>query len=466
MLFSAAALLIVASLAFVAACSPPPGARSGGDNGGLDGFWLSDGYGLLFDIRGAQMRILQTTKISCAEVASARRSTDTPAGSEAAFVVAKDQSLPVLDVDSGLLTISTGRAPDVIRLRVDGAISDIVLHRAASAPATCATPPANTPLNNFDIFWETFREHYPFFALHDMDWDAARTRFRPRVTDATTRAQLHAIFIEMIKPLGDAHTFVDLDSANLEFEGERPDPQPLTSAERDRVDEIVDGRLAEKRQFFASNQLSFGRLHNGMGYLEIRSFSNYTDSGRISEALAELDRALDVALAKPMTGLVIDVRDNDGGSDVLGVGIASRLTREPYTAYVKTARNDPDDPGRLTDPQTIKVQPSNDTVFTGRVALLTSRYSVSAAETFAQALFGRPGVVRIGENTQGVFSDVLNRALPNGMIFGLPNEIYETDGKAYDKVGIAPDIDTGLVFKRSNLEAGRDPELDAAMSQD
>jgi hypothetical protein len=53
------------------------------------------------------------------------------------------------------------------------------------------------------------------------------------------------------------------------------------------------------------------------------------------------------------------------------------------------------------------------------------------------ALLGRkPVVSRIGENTQGVFSDVLTRHLPNGWSFGLPNEIYLTeDGKAFDGLG-------------------------------
>jgi hypothetical protein len=45
---------------------------------------------------------------------------------------------------------------------------------------------------------------------------------------------------------------------------------------------------------------------------------------------------------------------------------------------------------------------------------------MSAAETFTQALMGRtPHVLRIGENTQGVFCDVLGRHLPNGWNFGL-----------------------------------------------
>ncbi len=42
-------------------------------------------------------------------------------------------------------------------------------------------------------------------------------------------------------------------------------------------------------------------------------------------------------------------------------------------------------------------------------------------------------VTTIGENTQGVFSEVLVRKLPNGWEIGLPNQIFRTvEGKAFD----------------------------------
>ena len=78
---------------------------------------------------------------------------------------------------------------------------------------------------------------------------------------------------------------------------------------------------------------------------------------------------------------------------------------------------------------------------------------MSAAETFTQALMNRvPPVVRVGENTQGVFSDVLGRRLPNGWRFGLPNERFVTNGRSYDGPGIAPDVNVP-VFPATDLES-------------
>jgi C-terminal processing protease CtpA/Prc len=96
--------------------------------------------------------------------------------------------------------------------------------------------------------------------------------------------------------------------------------------------------------------------------------------------------------------------------------------------------------------------------------LLTGIDSVSAAETFTMALMGRtPAVTRSGENTQGVFSDVLGRTLPNGWRFGLPNEIFLTEGgKTFDAVGIPPDIAVP-VFPSEDLKKGRDSCLEKAL---
>lgn len=71
------------------------------------------------------------------------------------------------------------------------------------------------------------------------------------------------------------------------------------------------------------------------------------------------------------------------------------------------------------------VQPSSRPGLHGPVVELIGPLTIIAGETFTQALMVRtPHVTRIGENTQGVFSDVLDRRLPNRGTFSLPNEVY------------------------------------------
>ena len=102
--------------------------------------------------------------------------------------------------------------------------------------------------------------------------------------------------------------------------------------------------------------------------------------------------------------------------------------------------------------------------FHGPVVLLTSMHTISGGECFTMALMGRsPAVRRVGENTQGVFSAIRPRTLPNGWRFGTPNEILLTkDRVAFDGPGIPPDIRVP-VFPREDLDKGRDGALEKGL---
>jgi C-terminal processing protease CtpA/Prc len=74
-----------------------------------------------------------------------------------------------------------------------------------------------------------------------------------------------------------------------------------------------------------------------------------------------------------------------------------------------------------------------------------------------------PRVTRIGEDTQGVYSDELVRSLPNGWRFSLPNEVFLTEkGEHFEARGVPPDI-RAAVFPKSDLAAGRDGALEKAV---
>jgi C-terminal processing protease CtpA/Prc len=212
--------------------------------------------------------------------------------------------------------------------------------------------------------------------------------------------------------------------------------------------------------------VEFGMLGPDVGYLRIRSFSGYSKDGGYETGLAALEAGLDTAFANTggWKGLVIDVRINGGGADPYGLAIARRLTATPYTAYVKQARSDPADATKWTEAQPSVVQPSTRPSFRGPIIELTGVQSISAAETFTQALMNRqPKITRIGETTQGVFSDVLGRQMPNGWRFGLANERFVTDGKSFDNVGIAPDVAVESLTPAARA-TGKDAAVEKALA--
>lgn len=69
------------------------------------------------------------------------------------------------------------------------------------------------------------------------------------------------------------------------------------------------------------------------------------------------------------------------------------------------------------------MQPVN-TVYQGKVCLLLSGQTASAAEFFALAAKQYPHIKMMGSRTAGIFSEILWKELPNGWEFSLSNETY------------------------------------------
>jgi len=440
-------LLILSTILHAAFAAAPPKSEKG--------LWLSDGYGLLLEINDDEIRAFQLTAISCIPGWTAKREQTLRSDNVGVFI------------GNATFRISNGPSADVKRLHVDGTVSDITLHRTGARPTACARVPDNSPPGNFVVFWKTFAEQYPFFALHKMNWSAAAREFRPQVTSTTRPDQLFEVLKRMIEPLQDAHTGIDAIDIKKDFDGWRKDdPNHLKEEDWKTGHQVIANRyLHGPLRHYCNGRVEFGILDHSIGYLGITAFYGFAGEDSYERAQETLRLALDAIFgeANKLNGLVIDVRLNHGGDDQLGIEIASRLTDRKYLAYAKAARNNLTGPMHFTDAQDIWVVPSKGPNFHGDVVLLIGPDTVSAGETFTMALLGRePHVSRVGLNTQGVFSDVLNRSLPNGWRFRLPNEVYRTsDGTAFDGVGVPPDIRVSF-FSRQDLADGRNAALEKA----
>lgn len=425
----------------------------------VTGLWQTEGYGMVLSVTEQQAVIRQVTAISCTPLDPA----------QATGPARPDGSVGYqLGGDGPAFSLSPGDRPDRARLHEDGSTGNIRLTRIAATPPSCGRPQPTGPVGTFDVFWQTFAENYPFFRQKGVDWAAVRRRYRPKVNDKTSDARLFKILSGMIRPLHDAHTGLDSDTRS--FRGLRPGTLNTTGELARKVTAFVDRRdLHGTGQNFAGGNITYASLPGGIGYLRVRAFFGYKDGHDFDFAAdrVALAKALDKVITGPRAwrGLIIDVRFNPGGFDALGLQLAARLTDRPYLAYAKRARNDPRDPTRFTEPQPIAVRPAAAPRYTGPIALLTSGTTVSAGETFTQALLGRPGrVIRIGQNTQGVFSDIMECALPNGWSLVVPNEEFRTQqGTTFDGPGIPPDIRTP-VFTRTEFAQDRDSAFDTAVA--
>ncbi|MGW4894613.1 S41 family peptidase [Kitasatospora sp. NPDC004240] len=458
------ALVVTAGLAAPAPAAPPGGGLPGAERPGaerLDGVWRVDGYGTVLAIADRKVTAYDVTSVSCTDSGSPLRQVGEAGPGGATRYGAPENAFAELTVTP------QGRHRAVYQ--EDGAAGSRTLERLPGLPALCGPSAPDDAVAVFDRFWANFEENYPFFAAKGVDWHALRDTYRPQVTSRTTDQELQEIFVRMLTPLHDAHVVLARPDAEGDlapvFSSVRPGTVRPSPDLMVRAAKPVAAQLTGPERAFGNGLIGVGELPDGIGYLRVSTFSGYVKGGSHQDQEAELDRALDALLADParLRGLVIDVRVNGGGSDALGLRIAARLTDRPYVAYRKVARNDPGDPTRYTRPQALRVRPADGKRFTGPVALLTSGSTVSAGETFTQALMGRgPHVTRIGESTQGVFSDVMTRKLSCQFTVTLPNEKFLTpQGTSFDGPGIPAELSTP-VFTPEELDGLKDSALTRA----
>ncbi len=304
-------------------------------------------------------------------------------------------------------------------------------------------------LKTFDAFWELFNEQYASFEEKGIDWDAKQV-FRNRITANTSDEELFDILAEMIKPLNDAHTTLKADEINKRMSASRPsrimqelsslpgkDRRPLFSkmTEQTLIRSGFDSIRELGPTFRGEKLFSYSRSEN-IGYLRFfRSFSTPTKMVGVS-----LDSQLDQIFEyfSEINALIIDVRFNIGGDDAFSKRIVSRLIEDEMVGFKKQTRKNGSF-GKLKD---ITVEPCDGEPFLSPVVLLTNDKTVSAADVLALMMDQLPQVTIIGERSNGSYSDLYAKRLPNGWKVTLSNQrYYSTDMKNYEGTGTPVDLE-------------------------
>lgn len=195
------------------------------------------------------------------------------------------------------------------------------------------------------------------------------------------------------------------------------------------------------------------RLDSGVGYLRIPRFWE-----RGSEDLiAQFDSALESLMDAP--GLIIDLRDNGGGSSLLADAMAGRLIDQPFV-YGR-------DLWRVRLPQRLwwdyseyHIDPRG-TPYRGEIALLTDATCASSAEWFIVSLVDSGRARTVGRTTTGATGNPLTFQLPEGGAARFSTgDFRRVDGSRVEGVGIAPDVP--VTWTIDDVRTGRDPDIAAA----
>jgi carboxyl-terminal processing protease len=192
-------------------------------------------------------------------------------------------------------------------------------------------------------------------------------------------------------------------------------------------------------------------LGDNIGLITIDS-----EGGDLNEKAEKIDEAIKNCANKKT--IIIDVRINEGGRDLISRLYAGRFADQKRLAYSKQARAG----NYFTPLRDFYVEPQGPRQYMGKVIVLTSPNTVSAGEIFVMCMKALPNVTVIGDRTNGVYSDILERDLPNGWSLGLPNERYfAADGHCYEKIGVQPDI--YIPFDFDEIMRGKDRIMERAL---
>ncbi len=301
----------------------------------------------------------------------------------------------------------------------------------------------NTPVNNFEIFWEEMDEHYSFFELKKIDWDSVYQLYRPRIESVTSNSELRQVFEELIVSLKDGHVSMYLNNDMITYDYKEGFPGNSNEFVINYLENISGNR---------TKLVSADVIATNLGYLLVTSF------GGEREEFDRIDDIMERFSSKD--GVIIDLRQNGGGSDLNAIRITSKFAdqRRAYRRF--KYRNGPEHDD-FTDWITDYIKTEDDP-YLKPVILLTNRRCYSSTEGFILSMKVLPHVTLVGGITGGGSGNPIERELPNGWSFRLSTWVVsEPDGTINEGIGIAPDVETNI--SEDDIANERDAILEKAI---
>ncbi|GLR71598.1 S41 family peptidase [Agaribacter marinus] len=443
-----------------------------------NGLWHSQAYGMVLDVKSDAHQFYQITNEYCQ---TADYSFDSSALIDSISLTDSEDSMEI--------TFAGLKVPGVVMQRIkdlpDQCLTDIVANDGEDSYVFDAQ-------RDFEIFWANFNEYYAFFHLEGIDWDETYQWANDQINDNTTEAELFEILAKMIEPLKDFHVSLENIELDEHFSVDRkptlddialvdfiainqihpPFSDEQIEAFEEYLQEAEDTSFTIIQSYFDeeseikindSDTIAWTMLNDNIGYINIATMdivSIGVEGNTVQENRVILSSVLDriVEDLKDTAGIIIDIRYNEGGDDLVGQMFAERFFPERTQVYSKQARL----LDERTPLQTVFVTPVGETILDKPTAILTSSSTSSAAESFALSMREHDKSILVGEATAGGLSDTLPKSLPHGTIYSISNEFYlSVDGISYEGLGIPVGIEQAF-FTRDQLEGGVDLGLEKA----
>lgn len=289
--------------------------------------------------------------------------------------------------------------------------------------------PSN-PVNVFDYLWNQVDQKYSFFDVKNIDWDSVREVYRPLVNDNMSNDSLFRVCAAMLNTLQDGHT-----NLIAGFDVSRNDSVYYKMYAEKNIDENVVFLNYLTVNHHTTGSFLHNSLRNGkVAYLRYSSFS---------DAVGESVLKYLVSYYKNCEGMIIDLRQNGGGSmgnvDAM-LGIFDNHKQLLYQSQAKSG------PEHQMFSEAISVHAADSSIlgknnaYTKPVAVLIDRGSYSATSFFALCTLAYPNIRLFGDYTGGGLGLPNGGVLPNGWTYRFSTtRTLAIDGRNYEN-GVPPDV--------------------------
>jgi carboxyl-terminal processing protease len=311
---------------------------------------------------------------------------------------------------------------------------------------------ADTPVNNFELFWNDFDRHYALFHVRHKNWDSVYQVYRPQVNEQTRDSELWNIFSSMIEYLDDSHTVVyHLEDRRAYTSGWA---LGLKAKEEFNLNLMSGKYVPDLTQVPGEESMYYGKvISKDVGYIFIGAEEGNDPEGAIVKVINHL---------KTHKAIILDLRNNDGGDARYSKIIAGAFSDGEHLVATVQTRNGPghDDFNEKVNEVT---RLTGKEQFLKPVIVLTDRATISGGEYLALHMRSFAHVTFVGDTTAGDFSAVsLRRFLPNGWTYQYSIQmLLLPDGTSLDGIGIVPDV--YIKNTKTDLHNGDDLVLEKAL---
>ncbi len=306
----------------------------------------------------------------------------------------------------------------------------------------------NDPRDNFDALWTILDERYCYFDAKSVNWDDMYNHYVNYTKNVRDNFELFDIFASMLDTLQDGH--VNLYSPfDVSICKGWYDNYPANYSS-----EIVYGEKYLGDDYKIAAGVHYGRIaDDNIGFMRYSSFSSsITYSG-----MAYIDYYF-----KNCKGIIIDVRNNGGGSlersEQLAACFFKDVTTTGYQKHKlgKGHNNFSEAEEIITDPAMRYIDWSDK-----KVVVLCNRRCYSATNDFIVRMLKAENVTVVGGRTGGGGGIPLSQELPNGWMIRFSAVPMFDSEMRHTEFGVDPDIEINTTSE--DEQKGEDTIIEKAI---